>query len=126
MTSKLFHNLSSLTLKLGQRAVVITGGLRKEEKVRLINQRFGVQVDWFEIDGVESSSPRAIESIAARIRSGRVGAVVFLNGQMAHKDWNVLVSACNQVGVVYANADRGGIGSIERAFQEIERRLAPR
>ena len=123
MTSKLFHHLSSLSLRMGQRAVVITGGLRKEEKVRLIQQRFGVQVDWFEIANFSASSPRAVEAMVARIRSGRIGAVVFLNGEIAHKDWAVMVQACKHQGVPYADADRGGIGSIERAFQEIERRL---
>jgi|HubBroStandDraft_2_1064218.scaffolds.fasta_scaffold496595_2 hypothetical protein len=121
MTSRLFVHLSGLTLQMGQRALVITGGLRKESKLKLIEQRFGVQVDWHEID---SDSSRAVDAIVNRLRSGRVGAVVLLNGLMAHKVANRITQACNQYGVPFATADRGGTGCIERAFGELERRLA--
>jgi hypothetical protein len=107
---------------MGQRAIVIAGGLRKEAKLRVIQQRFGVQVEWHEID---SDAPREVEAIVSRIRSGRVGAVVLLTGLMAHKVYEKIVQACTACNVPYSTAGTGGTGAIEQAFAELERRLAP-
>ena len=120
MTARLFTNLRGLTLQMGQRGLVITGGLRKEAKLSAIRQRFGVAVEWHEID---SDAQRDVEAIVNRIRSGRVGAVVILNGLMAHKVWNKIVVACSQHNVPHATAGTGGTAAIEQAFNELERRL---
>lgn len=122
MTSRLFTHLNGLTLRMGHRALVITGGLRKEAKLRVIQQRFGIEVEWHEID---SDAPRDVEAIVHRIRSGRVGAVVLLTGLMAHKVRDKIVTACSQHAVPYVSADTGGTGAIEQAFAELERRLTP-
>ena len=122
MTGRLFTHLTSLTLQMGQRALVITGGLRKEAKLRVIQQRFGVPVEWHEID---SDSQRDVEAIVNRIRAGRVGAVILLTGLMAHKVREKIVQACSQYNVPYTTADKGGTGAIEQAFNDLERRLAP-
>jgi hypothetical protein len=121
MTAKLFTHLTGLTLQMGQRALVITGGLRKEAKLRLIQQRFGVSVEWHEID---SDSSGDVDAIVNRIRSGRVGAVIILNGLMAHKVKDRIVRACSQYSILYSWADRGGTGSIEQAFHDLERQLS--
>ena len=122
MTGHLYAKLTSLTLQMGQRAIVIAGGLCKEAKLRTIQRRFGVQVEWHEID---SDAQRDVEALVNRIRSGRVGAVVILHGLMAHKVWERIVHACSQHGVPYTNAARGGTGVIEQAFNDLERRLTP-
>lgn len=123
MTARLFTHLKTLTHQMGQRALVIAGGLRKEAKLQTIQQRFGLTVEWHEID---SDAQRDVEAIVNRIRSGRVGAVILLNGLMAHKVWNKIATACTQYSVPYVQAGTGGTGSIEQAFTELERRLAPR
>ncbi len=123
MTGRLFTNLNTLTLQMGQRALVIAGGLRKEAKLRVIQERFGVPVEWHEID---SDSQRAVDAIVSRIRSGRVGAVILLTGLMAHKVREKIVQACSQCNVPFTSADTGGTGAIEQAFHDLERRLAQR
>jgi hypothetical protein len=123
MTSHLYTKLAGLTLQMGQRAIVIAGGLCKDAKLKTIQRRFGVQVEWHEID---SDSSRDVEALVGRIRSGRVGAVVILHGLMAHKVWDQIVFACTRSGVPYANAGRGGTGVIEQAFNDLERRLSSR
>lgn len=105
MTGRLYTHLSTLTLQMGQRALVIAGGLRKEAKLRLIQQRFGVPVEWHEID---SDAQRDVEAIVNRIRSGRVGAVILLTGLMAHKVREKIVGACAQYNVPYTTAATGG------------------
>ncbi len=102
--------------------VVIVGGLRREEKLRIVNERFGLEeVEWHEID---SDSPRATDSIVNRIRNGSVGAVVVLQGLMAHKVSKRIYDACHSCNVPYALADKGGTGTLEQAFSELERKLA--
>ena len=108
---------------MGHRALVIAGGLRKEAKLRVIQQRFGIEAEWHEID---SDAPRDVETITNRIRSGRVGAVILLTGLMGHKVREKIVQACAHHGVPFVSADTGGTGSIEHAFTELERKLTPR
>ncbi len=121
MTGRLFTHLKTLTLQMGQRALVIAGGLRKEAKLQAIQQRFGVTVEWHEID---SDAQRDVEAIVNRIRSGRVGAVVLLTGLMAHKVRDKIVQACSQYNVPYTTAATGGTGALEQAFTDLERRLS--
>jgi hypothetical protein len=121
MTGRLYTHLKTLSLQMGQRALVIAGGLRKEQKLQIIRQRFGVDVEWHEID---SDSQRDVEAIVNRIRSGRVGAVILLTGLMAHKVRDKIVQTCSQYNVPHTTADKGGTGSIEQAFNDLERRLA--
>lgn len=122
MTGRLFTHLTGLALQMGgQRALVLAGGLKKEAKLRTIQQRFGVPVEWHEID---ADSQRDVESIVNRIRSGRVGAVILLTGLMAHKVREKIVRACAQNNVPFTTADTGGTAALEQAFQSLERQLA--
>lgn len=123
MTARLYTHLNSLTLQMGQRALVIAGGLRKEAKLQTIQQKFGVTVEWHEID---SDAQRDVDAIVNRIRSGRVGAVILLTGLMAHKVRDKIVQACSQYNVPYTTAATGGTGALEQAFNDLERRLANR
>lgn len=123
MTSRLYTNLRSLTLQMGYRAIVVVGGLRKEAKLQALQRRFGVQVEWHEID---SDAPCEVDSIVGRIRSGRVGAVILLTGLMAHKVREKIVPVCNQYNVPYSTAATGGIGAVEQALNDLERRFSTR
>src|SRR5579864_9331735 len=98
MTGRLFTNLQSLTLQMGHRALVIAGGLRKEAKLQAIQQKFGVTIEWHEID---SDAQRDVEAVVSRIRSGGIGAVILLTGLMAHKVRDKIVQACSQYNVPY-------------------------
>jgi hypothetical protein len=42
---------------------------------------------------------------------------------MAHKVSERIVQACSQYNVPFTKADRGGTGSLEQAFNDLERRL---
>ena len=121
MTARLYTHLRSLTLQMGQRAIVVVGGLRKEAKLQALQRRFDIQIEWHEID---SDAPCEVESIVRRIRSGRVGAVILLTGLMAHKVREKIVPACTQYNVPYTTADTGGTGAVEQAFNDLERCLA--
>lgn len=123
MTGRLFTNLQSLTLQMGHRALVIAGGLRKESKLQAIQQKFGVSIEWHEID---SDAQRDVEAVVRRIRSGGIGAVILLTGLMAHKVRDKIVQACQQYNVPYTTANTGGTGAIEQALTDLERRLAAR
>lgn len=115
-----FHSLQEKLYRTGQ-CLVIVGGLEKREKLRLVNERFGLDVEWHAID--RDSAP-AMDSIIRRIRSGRIAGVVLLLGLMSHKVSSQIRAACQACNVPLANGDRAGTASLELAFTELERKLA--
>jgi hypothetical protein len=122
MTGRLFTHLVGLTQTLGQRAILIVGGLRNSAKLRLIKERFDIDAEWHEIE----APIRGLDSVEQRIRSGRVGVVVLLEGLMGHKVSDRVIRACNQYNVPFAYGDRAGSGSLEHAFDDLERRVKDR
>jgi hypothetical protein len=108
-------NLRSLT-----KPVLLAGGLIIPEKVRSIKERFGIKVEWHEID---HDNPRASTQLVSRVRAGKVGAVILLEGVMRHSTFKPVTAACSNMGVPYAMGDKAGIASLQSAFAELERQL---
>ncbi len=100
--------------------ILLAGGMLVPEKITSIKQRFGFDVDWHVID---HDSPRGENSLEKRVRAGKVGAVVLLEGVMRHSTWKSIVDACDSAGVVYAMGDKAGTASLESAFNDLERKL---
>jgi hypothetical protein len=103
--------------------VVLIGGIVKHDKVQVVQERFQIPVEWIP---TRRSTNTAIASMEKRVREGRIAAVVVLHGLMAHKHFDPLVAAARQINLPFAYADKAGLGSIARAFEEIERSLARR
>ena len=101
--------------------VLLAGGMLIPEKLKSVKERFGLEPEWHEID---HDNPRAEESLVQRIRNGKVGAVVLLEGVMRHSTFKSAVQACNTMNVPYAMADKAGVASLTSALDEIERKLA--
>ena len=91
------------------------------EKLKSIQERFGLAVEWHEID---HDNPRASQSLLAKVRAGKVGVVVFLEGVMRHGTWKPTSEACNIMSIPYAMADKAGTASLQQAFDELERKLS--
>ncbi len=104
----------------GGKEVLFVGGWRCDDKVRLVKERFGLEVEWYETD---PQKPRFADSAVSKVKGGRVAAVVLLEGFITHKDANRIVDAAAAVGVPLAMANRAGVASLETAFNEIERKL---
>jgi hypothetical protein len=101
--------------------IFLVGGLSKEDKIEQIYERYGVRVEWYEID---SSAPRQTGSFLDRVRSGTVGAVVLLEGLVSHAVSGEVRGVCATEGVPFAHGDRAGTGDVRRAFEAIEARLS--
>ena len=103
------------------KALLLVGGFKREEKLRVVKERFGLEVEWYETDPV---CPRMSEDAVNRVKGGKVAAVVLLNGFMMHKDFKRVSDACENLGVPCTLGERGGVGSLDTAFSEIERQCS--
>ena len=116
------HQWPSLPrLRAMTKPILLAGGIRVPEKLKSIQERFGFTVEWHEID---HDNPRASQSLLAKVRAGKVGVVVFLEGVMRHGTWKPTSEACNLLGIPYAMADKAGTASLQQAFDELERKLS--
>jgi len=108
-------------LRAVTKPVLLAGGIKIPEKIKSVHERFGIELEWHEID---HDNPRASQTLMRRIRSGKVGAVILLEGVMRHSTYKPVVEACNNMGVPYAMGDKAGIASLSDAFAELERMLS--
>lgn len=115
-----FQSLRERVVQLGK-PIVIVGGICKRQKLQLVADRFGLEVEWHEID---SDSSRDTDVIVKRIKSGSVAAIILLTGLMAHKVSKKVIDACQSCNIPYTLGDRAGTGSLEAALTDLERRLA--
>jgi hypothetical protein len=102
------------------KGIVMVGGFKVPGKLESIVANYGIQLDWVVF---EKGSPRIIDSIEARIKNGKVGAVIILEGLMTHKDFRKISAACKVKGVPYAMGDKGGNGALGKAFQHLESKV---
>lgn len=102
------------------RQVVVVGGVARPEKLARVRKITAIAVEWLGLDAGRSAA--AVTALAKRIRDGRLGALVLLNGLMDHKQSEPLMSAAREVGLPVAYADKAGRGALARAFLELEKR----
>jgi hypothetical protein len=113
--------LPKLAALAAEKGVVLVGGIKKNEIVEAVRDNHGVRVEWAAMQG---SNARATDHFVARIRHGRVGAVVVLEGLFGHSQVGAIVEACKQSGVPFAYGDTAGKASLRGALVELERGVA--
>jgi hypothetical protein len=101
----------------------IVGGLKVKEKIDLIRKKFGFEVEWFEI---HADGRHETDAVVQRIRNGSISAVILLEGFLPHKSTDAVVDACRggSFYVPLAYGGRGGVGTLERAINDLETQLA--
>jgi len=102
------------------KGIMMVGGFKVPGKLESIVANYGIHLDWVVF---EKGSPRIIDSIEARIKNGKVGAVIILEGLMTHKDFRKISAACKVKDVPYAMGDKGGNGALGKAFQQLEAKV---
>lgn len=100
--------------------ILLAGGILIQEKITNVKERFGFDVEWHEID---HDNPRASQTLVQRVRAGKVGALILLEGVMRHSTYKPVVEACTNSHVPYAMGDKAGIASLQQAFDDLERKL---
>lgn len=103
--------------------IVLAGGMFIPEKVNSIYERFGLKVDWHAID---HDNPKAAGTLLPRIRDGKIGVLVLVEGFMRHDTFKPVADACSTSGVPMAYCGKAGIASLASAFEELEKKLATR
>jgi len=100
--------------------ILLAGGMVVPEKLVSIKERFGLDLEWHEID---HDNPRASQTLVQRIRNGKVGAIILLEGVMRHSTYKPVVELCNLSRIPWAMGDKAGVASIQAAFTELERQI---
>jgi hypothetical protein len=113
--------LPNLRKRIEDAGLYLVGGLRREEKIELVKERFGIEPGWFSID---NGSSKDIKGVVKRVRAGRIGAIVFLEGLTSHNAWYDVQAACKATNTPFAAADKAGVASIADALNDIERQLS--
>lgn len=101
--------------------LVLVGGIKKNEVLSQIELRYGVSVEWVAAQGANA---RAVDAFVARVKHGKLGAVVILEGLFGHSQVIPIVQALKSHEVPFAYGDRAGTESLRRAFAELESALA--
>jgi hypothetical protein len=92
----------------------------RDEIVAGVRERHGIRVEW---EAMQGANARATDHFIARIRRGRIGAVVVLEGLFGHAQVGAIVDACKQSGVPFAYGDTAGKASLRGALLELERNV---
>lgn len=112
--------LPLLRAAIEDKPLLVVGKYRQDdEKLEALKERFGIEAEWAEVD---HDSPRSVDAIATRV-SKKIGAVIFLEGFMRHDTWSRISKVATTNSVPWAMADRGGIGSFEKALHDLEGKL---
>ena len=105
--------------------LMLIGGNARPERVRTIEARTGIIVEWETID---KNAPRQVESIVRRIEGGSVAACLIAEGAMSHKDYRRVEKACratrSRAAILFAFCHRAGGAQIDDALDTLEKRLA--
>ncbi len=101
------------------RKLVIVGALSGRQKLGALPPSLEARTEWVDTD----SGVHATINLPQRIRQGRVAAVIILDRAVQHKHTEPLVAAARAMSVPVGFAGKGGIASIRRALEAIDRRL---
>ncbi len=104
------------------RKLAIVGGLAGRQKLGALPESLEGRTEWVDTDG----GPHAIGNLPQRIRQGRVAAVVILDRAVQHKHSEPLIAAARTVGIPVGFAGKGGVLSIRRALEQIDKQLKGR
>jgi len=98
--------------------IVVVGGTGQRSRLDPELER---RLEW--IDTTRQGTI-AIGNLTQRIRSGRVAALVLLEGLVGHRHSEPLVGAAREAGIPLAYAGKGGRAALDRALGDVLGRLS--
>jgi hypothetical protein len=101
-------------------AVLVVGGAGRSSVRAAAALRAGLEIDWVEIEG---HGTRRVEAAAERVRRGKVGAIILVEGAMLHRHSIPLLQAVRQTPTPIAYAKKGGLSQLMSAFGVLEQAL---
>lgn len=104
--------------RLGRQAPIVVVGGSRGEKLAWLPLPLRQTVEWIE---TTRQGTHAIGNLAQRIRQRRVLALIVLDGVVGHKHSEPLVAAAREVKIPTAYANKGGTGTLARAFTQLEK-----
>lgn len=102
---------------LWDKTICMVGGFNVPGKLDSIYEQTGLKIEWEYFD---KGRPRFVDSISDKIKAGRIGAVILLEGLMTHKDYHKITKACKTRSVPCLMGHKGGQGHLIRALAQLE------
>jgi hypothetical protein len=99
--------------------IVVVGGAGR--KATSLPRELEERLEW--IDTTRQGTV-AIGNLTQRIRSGRVGALVLLEGLVGHRHSEPLVAAAREASIPLVYAGKGGRAALDRALGDVLARLS--
>ena len=106
-----------------ERRVVLLGGVVRQEKLERLSARLGFEPEWLD---TKRNGTVAIGALAVRVRDGRVGALVLLDGLVGHQHVEPVLRAARAGNVPVSYGDKAGKASLDAALRELEEQLQQR
>ncbi len=114
-------SFTALRARTAELPLLLIGGIKKNEVLEQVRRRYGLDAEWIAAQG---SQARAIDSFLERVRHGRVGAVVVLEGLFGTTNVKSVVAALKAAEIPFAYGDRAGTDSLRGAFAALDRGLS--
>jgi hypothetical protein len=100
-----------------ERAIVLVGGIKKNEVLEQARRHYALDLEWAAMQGANA---RAADAVVDRIRHGNIGAVVVLEALTGTTQVKSVVAACKEAGVPFAYGGAAGTESLRSALREID------
>lgn len=121
VSGNLSVELPILRATAAQRDVVIVGGIAKQQKLVRLVRRTNIALIWV---SVPHEGTPTITSLATRIRSSQIAAMVILDGLLGHADFHLLIAAARHEHLPVAYGAKAGMASLLAALTKLESKLA--
>ncbi len=101
--------------------LVILGRLGSRARLEALSRELELEPEWID---TSQHSVASVGNLERRIRDGRVGALVLMEGNLNHKHTEPLVSAARLKSLPLSYAGKGGSDKLRKAFAQLELALA--
>ncbi len=101
--------------------LVLVGGVVRRDRLGFVPREVLEKLEW--IDTTRQGT-HAIGNLAQRMKAGRVGALILMEGLVGHRHSDPLVHASREVGIPFEYAGKGGRAALARAFISINQKAA--
>jgi hypothetical protein len=101
-------------------SVLLVGGVTQTSTVDRVQRELSLCLEWIPVIG---QNPAARRNVIGRIKRGKVGAVIVLEGLVGHSLSGPVLRACKTTDTPFAYGGRAGSEQLHAAFRSLEESL---
>ncbi len=101
--------------------LVLVGGVVRRDRIAFAPPEVLDRLEW--IDTTRQGT-HAIGNLAQRVKAGRVGALVLMEGLVGHRHSDPITHAAREANIPFEYAGKGGRAALARAFISVNHKAA--